>query len=174
MKEKTMPEKSELTEKSELVEKTPFLPPRWFVRTAWVVHRAIYRVTGGRRGLWQPKPNNWGTMRVTTIGRRTGQERSVILGYYEDGANLVTMAMNGWAEGEPAWWLNLQANPDATVQLTNGARDVRATVAVGAERARLWQRWREMGDDVDGYSKLRSTQTAVVVLEPREVSPASV
>jgi len=144
------------------------VPPRWFVRTAWVVHRAIYRVTGGRRGLWQPKPNNWGTMRVTTIGRRTGQERSVILGYYEDGANLVTMAMNGWAEGEPAWWLNLQANPDAIVRLTDGTRAVRASVAVGAERARLWARWREMGDDVDGYAKLRSTQTAIVVLEPRD------
>lgn len=150
-----------------MTEKKPFLPPRWFVRTAWVVHRAIYRITGGRRGLWPPKPDKWGTMRVTTIGRRTGQERSVILGYFEDGPNLVTMAMNGWAEAEPAWWLNLQANPDATVQLTEGARAVRASVAVGTERARLWARWREMGDDVDGYAKLRSTPTAIVVLAPR-------
>jgi deazaflavin-dependent oxidoreductase (nitroreductase family) len=151
-----------------MTEKKVSLPPRWFVRTAWVAHRAIYRVTRGRRGLWPPTPSKWGTMRVTTIGRRTGQERSVILGYYEDGANLVTMAMNGWAEGEPAWWLNLQANPDATVQLTGGTRAVRATVAVGAERARLWDRWRRMGDDVDGYAKLRSRQTAIVVLEPRD------
>jgi deazaflavin-dependent oxidoreductase (nitroreductase family) len=54
-------------------------------------------------------------MRLTTIGRRSGQERSVILGYFEDGPNLVTMAMNGWASPEPAWWLNLQANPEVTV-----------------------------------------------------------
>ena len=147
--------------------KPPTVPPRWFVRTAWVVHRAIYAVTGGRRGLWQPKPNKWGTMRLTTTGRRTGKERSVILGYYEDGPNLVTMAMNGWAEGEPAWWLNLQANPDATVTLTDGTRLVRGSAAKGLERARLWARWRDMGDDVDGYSKLRSTETAIVVLEPR-------
>ncbi|MCY7288264.1 MAG: nitroreductase family deazaflavin-dependent oxidoreductase, partial [Cryobacterium sp.] len=80
-------------------QKPPTLPPRWFVRAAWVVHRAIYKVTGGRRGLWLPKPNKWGTMRLTTIGRRTGEKRSVILGYYEDGTNLVTMAMNGWGEG---------------------------------------------------------------------------
>jgi len=93
----------------------PRLPPRWFVRTAWVVHRAFYRLTGGRRGLWRPKVNRWGTMRLTTIGRRTGRERSAILGYYEDGPNLVTMAMNGWADGEPAWWLNLQAHRDASV-----------------------------------------------------------
>jgi len=147
--------------------KPPTVPPRWFVRTAWVVHRAIYNVTRGRRGLWQPKPGKWGTMRVTTTGRKTGKERSVILGYYEDGDNLVTMAMNGWAEGEPAWWLNLQANPDATVVLKDSTRDVVASVAVGAERRRLWARWQEMGDDVEGYAKLRSTETAVVVLSPR-------
>jgi deazaflavin-dependent oxidoreductase (nitroreductase family) len=145
----------------------PRLPPRWFVRLAWVVHRVIYRLTGGRRGLWRPKPNRWGTMRLTTMGRRSGKVRSAILGYYEDGPNLVTMAMNGWANGEPAWWLNLQAQPDATVELADGSRAVRGREAEGEERARLWARWREMGDDVDGYATLRSTETAVVVLEPR-------
>ncbi|GGK97064.1 hypothetical protein GCM10007382_16670 [Salinibacterium xinjiangense] len=149
-------------------EKTPpTLPPRWFVRAAWVVHRAIYRVTRGRRGLWLPKPNKWGAMRLTTIGRRTGEKRSVILGYYDDGPNLVTLAMNGWGEGEPAWWLNLLANPDATVVLANGRRAVTATAAHGTERDRLWGRWRDMGDDVDGYAKLRSAETAIVVLSLR-------
>ena len=147
--------------------KPPSVPPRWFVRTAWVVHRAIYRLTFGRIGLWRPKPNRWGTMRLTTVGRRSGRERVAILGYYEDGPNLVTMAMNGWSDGEPAWWLNLQAKPDASVVLADGSHDVRGRAALGDERARLWARWREMGDDVDGYAKLRSTETAVVVLEPR-------
>ena len=87
------------------------VPPRWFVRLAWYIHRGLYRVTGGRIGLWLPRGNRWGTMRLTTTGRRTGQQRSVILGYIEDGPNLVTMAMNGWADAEPAWWLNLQAIP---------------------------------------------------------------
>jgi hypothetical protein len=109
----------------------PRLPPRWFVRLAWVVHRAIYRLTGGRRGLWRPKPNRWGAMRLTTMGRRSGKARSAILGYYEDGPNLVTMAMNGWADGEPAWWLNLQAQPDATVELADGSCAVRGREAEG-------------------------------------------
>ena len=56
-------------------------------------------------------------MRLTTVGRRSGRERVAILGHCEDGPNLVTMAMNGWAEPEPAWWLNLQARPDAIVEL---------------------------------------------------------
>ena len=147
--------------------KGPRLPPRWFIRTAWVVHRAMYRLTGGRRGLWPPKPDKWGTLRLTTTGRRTGKERSAILGYYEDGPNVVTLAMNGWAEPEPAWWLNLQTQPDARIVLADGSREVRGRVAEGDERARLWAKWREMGDDVDGYAIRRSTETAVVILEPR-------
>ena len=65
-------------------------------------------------------------MRLKTVGRKSGKERVAILGYYEDGPNLVTMAMNGWADGEPAWWLNLQAHPDthrrAQGWLARGAR----------------------------------------------------
>jgi deazaflavin-dependent oxidoreductase (nitroreductase family) len=106
-------------------------------------------------------------MRLTTIGRRSGKQRSAILGYYEDGPTLVTMAMNGWADGEPAWWLNLQAHPDANVELADGSRAVRGRAAEGEERTRLWGRWRDMGDDVDGYASLRSTETAIVILEPR-------
>jgi deazaflavin-dependent oxidoreductase (nitroreductase family) len=71
-------------------------------------------------------------MRLTTIGRRTGQERSVILGYFEDGPNLVTLAMSGWADGEPAWWLNLQAHPETSVDLIDGRRMVRGRAAEGA------------------------------------------
>ena len=147
-------------------ERPPRLPPRWFVLLAWRAHRALFRVTGGRRGLWPARDQRWGALRLTTIGRRSGQERSVILGYIEDGPNLVTMAMNGWGEGEPAWWLNLQAHPQARVQLTDGTHAVVANVATEQERARLWELWRSLDKNLDGYARRRSTQTAVVVLEP--------
>ena len=147
--------------------KSPRLPPRWFVRLAWVVHRAYHALTGGRRGLWPPKDGKWGTMQLTIVGRKSGKQRNAILGYYEDGPNLVTMAMNGWGEAEPAWWLNLQAKPDVTVELKTGPRAVLGRAAVGQERERLWARWRDFGDDVDGYATRRSGETAVVVLEPR-------
>ena len=89
--------------------KQAWLPPRWFIRSAWVVHRAIYNVTGGNRGLKIPTEDQWGIMRLHSVGRRSGAERVAILAYFEEGPNLVTLAMNGWGAPEPAWWLNLQA-----------------------------------------------------------------
>lgn len=147
--------------------KTPFLPPRWVVRTAWALHRAIYSVTGGRRGLRIPTTDQWGMMRLRTVGRRTGEERAAILGYFEDGADLVTMAMNGWAEAEPAWWLNLQARPDTLVELKDGPRLVRARAANPEERPRLWARWAAYDEGLDTYSARRPAETAVVILSPR-------
>jgi hypothetical protein len=79
-------------------------PPRWFVVTAWHVHRRIVRASGGRKGLWTPRRGKWGALRLTTRGRRSGKTRRVIIGYYEDGFNLISMAMNnldGFAARRP-------------------------------------------------------------------------
>jgi hypothetical protein len=77
------------------------------VRTAWAVHRGIYRFSGGRLGLRRPHGDKWGAMRLTTLGPRSG-----------------------------------------------------------AERTRLWERWREIDRDLDGYASQRRTPTTVVILEP--------
>lgn len=125
-------------------------------------------MTGGRFGLWRPKSSGWGTLRLTTTGRRTGRSREVVVGYFEDGPHLVTMAMNGWGEAEPAWWLNLQDHPVATAQTREGTRHVKARRAQGAERDRLWSRWAEIDKNLDAYAARRPTETAVVVFEPIE------
>ena len=149
-------------------QRTAKVPPRPFVRTAWLLHRALLRFSGGRIGLRPPEAGaKFGMLRLATVGRRSGQPRVAIVGYYEDGLNLVTLAMNGWAEAEPAWWLNLQAQPDTTVELKEGLRAVRGRAAEGEERDRLWARWGEFSGDYDGWAAMRSVQTAVVVLEPR-------
>jgi hypothetical protein len=67
--------------------------PRFVVRTAWVLHRALYRFSWGRIGLARPEAGGrFGMMRLTTLGRRSGQPRVAIIGDYEDGPNLVTLA----------------------------------------------------------------------------------
>lgn len=144
------------------------LPPTWFIRAAWRVHRGLYRISGGRF-LWTPSnKRGWGALRLTTTGRTSGQERSVIVGYLEDGPNLVTLAMNGWIEGHPAWWLNLQAQPEAVVRLDGQQpRPVRARAAEGQERERLWRVWTAVNPTLDEYAGTRTTVTPVVVLEPR-------
>ncbi len=149
-------------------ERTATLPPRVVVRTAWVLHRALYRFSRGRIGLRPHESGNrFGMMRLRTLGRRSGEPRVAIVGYLEDGPNLVTLAMNGWAEAEPAWWLNLQAQPDTVVELKDGLRAVRGRAADGPERDRLWARWREFSDNYDAWAARRPGPTAVVVLEPR-------
>ena len=145
------------------------LPPRWVIRGAWAIHRAIYAVTRGRLGLRRQTPERWGMMRLATIGRRSGRERHAMLGYFEDGPNLVTMAMNGWGEPEPAWWLNLQAQPDTTVELPDGRRAVHGRAATAEERPRLWARWADYDGEeaLESWAARRPQETAVVILEPR-------
>jgi F420H(2)-dependent quinone reductase len=146
--------------------RAPFLPPRWVIRGAWVLHRGLYSISGGRLGLGKPTAKSYGTLRLHTRGRRTGAERVAMLGYFEDGPNLFTLAMNGWGEPEPAWWLNLQANPEATVELPDGPRRVRARAATGDERGRLWSEMERHTPNLAGYAARRSRETAVVVFEP--------
>ena len=144
---------------------------RPLLRTFWMLHRTIYRLTGGRLGLQQPERGaKFGMLRLHTVGRRSGQSRIAMVGYFEDGPNLVTLAMNGWGKGEPAWWLNLQANPAATVELPDGSREVRARAASGTERERLWATFDDYpgwGSDLGALAAHRPVETAIVVLEPK-------
>lgn len=76
---------------------------------------------------------------------------------------------SNWGAPEPAWWLNLQAHPEAVVELAGGVRrEVLGRAAAGEERERLWQRWAEIDRNLEGYAARRPQETAVVVLEPRE------
>ena len=145
----------------------PKLPPAWFKHAFWHVHRALHRVSGGRF-LWTPSSKRgWGALRLTTVGRRSGRPRTVIVGYIEDGPNLVVVAMNGWDEGHPSWWWNLEAHPDAIVRLAHqSSRPVHAVRATGAERDRLRQRWLAIEPETDVFASRRSVEAPIVVLEP--------
>ncbi len=132
-----------------------------------MVQRGLYSVTRGRFGLRTATADHQGMLRLRTIGRRTGEERAAVLAYFEDGPDLVTMAMNGWADAEPAWWLNLQAHPDVIVDLPGGSRAVHARAADKDERPRLWARWAGYDKGLDDYAARRSGETAVVILSPR-------
>ncbi|QAY70938.1 nitroreductase/quinone reductase family protein [Xylanimonas protaetiae] len=150
----------------------PWMPPRWFVRTAWKVHKLVDRVKGGTGVVRAPaRRGKAGMLRLRTTGRRSGQERMVIVAYWRDGDRYVTLAMNGWQPEPPAWWLNLQAHPDAVVETVDGTVPVRGRAATGAERDRLWAGfagYTSWGEGIDRFAARRGRATPVVVLEPRE------
>ena len=120
------------------------LPPRWFIRAFWVGHRFVYRVTGGGSGCGAPATRAGARCASPRAAGAPGATRVAIIAYLEDGPDLTALAMNGWADPEPAWWLNLQAHPDTTVVLPGGPRAVHARAATGEERERLWARWAEV------------------------------
>jgi deazaflavin-dependent oxidoreductase (nitroreductase family) len=142
------------------------LPPAWFKHAFWRGHRVLSRVSCGRF-LWTPaSKRRWGALRLTIVGWKSGKERTVIIGYLEDGPDLIALAMNGWDEGHPAWWLNLEAHPDAVVRLARQhPRPVHARLAAGDERERLWHRWLEIEPEIDTFAQRRSIETPIVVFE---------
>jgi len=156
---------------SNTTQQPPKLPPAWFKHAFWRVHRSLSRLSGGRF-LWTPaSKRGWGAMQLTTIGRKSGKERHVIVAYLEDGQNVTGLATNGWDEGHPAWWLNLEAHPDALIRLPHQQpRPVCARLAAGAERERLWNRWLAIEPEDEAFALGRSVETPVVVFEPRDAT----
>lgn len=156
---------------STTTERLPKLPPAWFKHAFWRVHRALCRLSGGRF-LWTPaSKRGWGAMHLTTVGRKSGKERNVIVAYLEDGPNVTGLAMNGWDDGHPAWWLNLEAHPDAVIRLPHQRpRRAHARLAVGDERERLWQRWLSIEPEDEAFARRRSVETPVIVFEPTDAA----
>ena len=79
----------------------PRHPPPWFVHTAWRVHRALHSLSGGRFVWTTSNKRGWGALRLTTIGRKSGHERSVIIGYLEEGPDLVALARTAGTRAIP-------------------------------------------------------------------------
>src|SRR5690348_3056894 len=104
---------------------------RAFART----HIALYRLTGGLIG------HRLGRLRallLTTTGRRSGLPRVTPITYLPDGSTFVLVASNYGSARDPLWWGNLQAHPEATVQVGRKRLRVHATQADATDRARLW------------------------------------
>jgi len=102
-----------------------------------------------------------------STGARSGAERVNPVVYQRDGDRLVVFASKGGADTNPAWLHNLRANPEATIEVGTATADVRARVAEGAERERLWTRQKELMPGFADYERKTSRQIPVVVLEPR-------
>ena len=104
---------------------------------------------------------------VNHRGARTGTDYTAPLVYTRDGDNYIVIASKGGAPEDPQWFRNLLANPDVTVEVGTETIPVRARVAEGDERARLFRAQADLMPNFDDYAKATTRQTPVVVLEPR-------
>lgn len=106
------------------------------------------------------------TLLLTTVGRKSGNILTIPLIFGEADGAYVVIASKGGAERHPAWYLNLTNDPNVTVQVKADRMDVRARVAEGEERERLWSMMRGIYAPYDDYQAKTSRQIPVVVLEP--------
>jgi deazaflavin-dependent oxidoreductase (nitroreductase family) len=134
-------------------------------RGAKKLHSSIYRASDGR--VWG-KMFGGPVLLLNTTGRKSGQRRTTPLLYTMDGEDFVLMASNGGAPYHPAWYLNLRANPEATVEIGDHETRVRAEEAHQEEKARLWQKMVEMYSGYDGYQRKTEREIPLLVLHPLE------
>jgi len=131
------------------------------IKILGAIHRWLYRVSGGKWGrTFFGSP----ILLLTTTGRRTGRPRTWPLTYLPEGERLIVIASNGGQLNHPAWYLNLRANPQVSVQLGDRTRPMIAQAAEGDERERLWTRVVEEYPAYAEYQRKTNRQIPVVVL----------
>jgi deazaflavin-dependent oxidoreductase (nitroreductase family) len=128
------------------------------------VHRSLFDLTDGRvAGRIGPMP----VVKLTTVGRRTGQRRTTMLtSPVQDGEDVVLVASWGGDDRHPTWYLNLRDNPDVEITMSGRRRHMRARTADAEEKAALWPRIVQAYSGYDGYQRRTQRDIPVVILEP--------
>lgn len=128
-------------------------------------HTAVYRATRGRIG--HRFPGSPPMLLLDHLGAKSAIRRTSPLVYGVDAANLVLVASKGGYPKNPAWFHNLRANPDTSVQVGSEQRAVHARVAEGEERTRLWSLMVGVYPGYESYRRRTEREIPLVVLEPR-------
>ncbi len=139
---------------------------RWLIALISLVHRAVYRASGGRLG--QSLGRGRRMLLLTTRGRRSGRPRVTPLLYVPDGQRWIVVGSNGGDDRHPAWWLNLRQEPEARIQVGREELAVRGRAADPAERARLWPELVAAYRPYEDYRRRTEREIPVVILERAE------
>jgi len=137
---------------------------RWLLALVTAAHRFLYRVSNGRIGA---RAGGADMLLLETLGRRSGRARTIPLLYVRDGPRFAVVASNAGDDRPPAWWLNLQSRPEASIQVGSEHHAVRARRATPEEGERLWPRLLEAYRAYEEYRQRTRREIPIVVLEPR-------
>lgn len=141
------------------------MPSDFMLKTMNVAHRALLKVTFGKVG-WKVGPMP--VVELTTIGRKSGQERTVMLtSPVQLGDSIVLVASRGGDDHHPAWYLNLVANPNVTATLRGQTHPMTARVMSSTERAELWPQVTAAYKGYAGYQEKTDREIPLVALDPR-------
>ncbi len=128
-------------------------------------HRLVFDLSQGKlagKGMRMP------VLKLTTVGRKSGEPRSTMLTTpLVEGDDVVLVASYGGDDRDPQWFSNIVANPEVEVVMNGSSKKMRARVTEGDERTRLWETLTADHDNYAGYQRKTSRQIPVVVLEPR-------
>ena len=135
---------------------------RWLLALVTRLQRFLYLKTDGALGA-----STWGTkiLLLTSVGRRTGHQRITPLLYVESGDHWIVVASNAGDDRHPAWWLNLQANPRARVQIRGEQHEVVAREADPAEAERLWPMLIDAYGPYQRYRRRTQRRIPIAILE---------
>ena len=137
---------------------------RTFMRAVDALTQAAYRASGGRVGARQAGHD---ILLLTTVGRKSGKERTHALLFVRDSERYVVCGSNFGDARHPAWYLNLQAHPEGTAQIGPVTVLIIATEAAGEERARLWQKLVAAWPGYESYQAGTARAIPVIILTPR-------
>ena len=129
------------------------------------LHKGIYRVSGGRM---MGRFDNMPVLMLTTTGRKSGKSRTTPLMFMEEEGAYVVVGSAAGRDQHPAWYLNLQAAPEASVRIRSQHSPVRARFVAGDDRARMYGAFSETAKRYADYQAKTDREIPVVVLEPRD------
>lgn len=135
-----------------------------FIRWMTKANTWVYRATGGRVGgkFMRGAP----VCLITTIGRKSGQKRTVALIYLQEGEDVILVASKGGMEHHPQWYLNMEANPDVEVEIGTTITPMKARRASDEEKSAYWPKLVEIYPDYDDYQARTTRNIPVMVLSP--------
>lgn len=146
----------------------PSFPPPGTLKAklAYLIPKANVLILRLSKGRFGGKQQNLPVLILHTVGRKSGKPRQTPLLYLKDGEHYVIVASRGGSDAPPAWWLNLQATPETTIEINGSKRRVTARQATAEEKASYWPRLTAGYSFYADYQARTTRDIAVIVLTP--------